>query len=328
MMIRRALIIMVLTVLFIPTVIGQEQTKPLILIFAPKSPMYGNDLKRLIEEDDRIDAEVQVLESSEIFRVKLYFPNVKMTIVTIQTSLNQGIESVLEWYFSQGGGLIGLGFAGAEQAVGNASQNVFPIFATSYTSGIYVPAEKKIYFTFLKEEDDPISNGLGDITIPSHKLALSFNGSSNTYLPRSPAVGTYKVLYRDENSGAPAIVKYENVGKSMTFAAFGGDDIERSPNYFGKFTSTDEFRTLFTNSVSWVWNAEEKYQASMDTAEQFFKAREDEKTDILEEASRLDKKAKNARTTRFIMTFVLTGIGVVAVYWLTFVRTPGAGKPE
>ena len=328
MMIRKTLIILILSMLFIPTVVCQEQTKPLILIFAPKSPMYGNDLKRLIEEDDRIDAEVQVFESSEIFRVKLFFPNVKMAIVTIQTSLNQGIESVLEWYFSQGGGMIGLGFAGAEQAVGNASQNVFPIFGTSYTSGTYVPAEKKIFFTFLKEEDDPISNGLGDITIPSHKLALSFNGSSNTYLPRYPEVGTYKVLYRDENSGAPAIVKYENVGKSVTFAAFGGDDIERSPNYFGKFTGTDEFRTLFTNSVAWIWNSEEKYETSMSSAEQFFNDREDERAGILEEASRLDQKAKNARRTRFIMTFVLAGIGVVAVYWLTFVRTPGAGKPE
>jgi hypothetical protein len=327
-MIRKALIILILSMLFIPIGVCQDEPKPLILIFAPETPMYGNDLKRLIEEDDRIDAEVQVMESTEIFRIKLNFPNVKMVIVTIQTSLNQGIGSVLKWYFSQGGGLVGLGFAGARQAVGNASEEVFPIFGNSYTTGAYNAAERKVFFTFIKEEDDPISNGLGDITIPSHKLSLSFNLSSNTYLPRSPAVGTCKVLYRDEKSGAPAIVKYENVGKSVAFAAFGADDIEISPNHFRKFIDTDEFRTLFTNSVAWVWNAEEKYETSMNTAEQFFEDRENEKAEILEEASRLDKKAKNARTTRFILTFVLAGIGIVAVYWLTFVRTSMAGQKE
>ena len=156
----------------------------------------------------------------------------------------------------------------------------------------------------------------------------SFNSSSNTYLPRYPAVGTYHVLYRDENSEAPAIVKYENVGRSVTFAAFGGDDIERSPNYFGKFTGTDEFRTLFINSVTWIWDTEEKYDTSMSSAEQFFEDREEEKEEILKEASRLDQKAKNARTARFIMTFVLAGIAVVAVYWLTFVRNVKAGNQE
>lgn len=299
----------------------EVETRPLVLIFAPNAPAYGAHLKALLEEDPRIDGEIEVLESPEIFRVKMYFPNVKLAIVALSLDLNEGIGGTLEWYFSHGGGLVGLGFAGSKISTSNASANVFPVFGSAYVAGAYDPKNKAFAMDFLKAEEDEISNGLGDFRASNHKLVLSYNGSANAYLPRHPEGGHYKIVYTEAKTGAPAIVKYEKDGVSVTFACFGGDDIEKGANYFGKFADTTEFRQLFTNSAVWAWEHESKFEGSMSRFEAYHETAAAELASVLEEAEDLERASSQQRLLRTVVTIALAGVGVVLVYWATFIRS-------
>lgn len=303
------------------------QPKPLLVIYCPSTPNYGQELARLIRQDGRMEAEIQTVESLDIFKTMLYLPNVKVAIVTLPISNKQsGLDSALEWFFSQGGGLVGIGFAGSESATGNASQTVFPIFGTGYRPGTLDPKTRKFNMSHAKEEDDEISNGIQDFTVPDHKLVLSFNPANNTYAPKSPAVGEYKVLFREKGSGAPSIVKYRNKGVSVTFASFGADDFPTGYNYFRRFTNTTEFRTLFTNAVSWVWNAESKYDASMAKAAEYYGESRRDLDRVKEEAQRIQRRSKDAKLFRTIITLVVAGAACIAVYYVTFVKAPKPGQ--
>jgi len=304
------------------------QSKPLLVIYCPSAPNYGQELARLIQEDGRLEAEIQTVGSLDIFKTMLYFPTVKAAIVTLPIDNKQsGLDSALEWFFSQGGGLVGIGFAGSETATGNVSQTVFPIFGTGYRPGTLDPKTRRFTMSHAKEEDDEISNGVQDFTMPDHKIVLSFNAANNSYAPKSPAVGEYKVLFREKSSGAPSIVKYRNKGVSVTFASFGADDYQVGYNYFGRFTNTTEFRTLFTNAVSWVWNAESKYNTSMTKAAEYYAESRQDLVKVKAEAERIQTKSKQAKLLRTIMTLVVAGAACIAVYYVTFVKAPKPGQP-
>jgi len=294
----------------------------LILIFSPETPEYGQRLAQLVEEDGRFDAEVQVVESAEVLRVKMYFPNVKLVIVALSKTLNLGIGPTLEWFFNQGGGLVGLGFSSHKVATLNASAKVFPAFGNSYVAGFYDAPNRRFMVTHLKSEEDEISAGLGDFNISGHKVILSFNGSANKYLPQYPEEGSYKILYREANTGAPTIFKYENVGVSMTFACFAGEDFERGPSYHGRFTSDEIFIKLFTNSVAWVWENENKFEESMEGARQYFEDEDQKRQDAIQGGKDLNSRAETGRTIRTVLIIAFAVIGVIAVYWVTFTRKP------
>jgi hypothetical protein len=252
----------------------------------------------------------------------MYFPNVKVVILSLYKSLNEGLGPTLEWYFNQGGGMMGLGFSSARQATLNASAKVFPAFGSSYVSGSYDAPNRRFLISHIKDEEDEISAGIGDFSISDHKVILSFNGSSNTYLPKYPEEGEYKVLFREEKTGAPTMIKYENVGVSVTFACFGGGDFERGVSFHGLFTSSKEFVTLYTNSIVWLWNNEGKYEISMERATQYFAEQDEELQRALQKGKDLEKKAGSWRTIRTILILLFAVVGIVAVYWATFVRQP------
>jgi hypothetical protein len=174
--------------------------------------------------------------------------------------------------------------------------------------------------THIKDEEDEISAGIGDFHISDHKVILSYNSSSNTYLPKGAEEGDYKVLFREEKTGAPTMIKYENVGVSITFACFGADDIERGVSYHGRFTSSEEFIELFTNSIVWLYNNEGKYEKSMQRATQYFAKQDEELQSMLQRGKDLERKAESGRTLRTILILVFAAVGIVAVYWATFLR--------
>jgi len=180
-----------------------------------------------------------LIESLDNFRIMLYLPYVKIAIISLSVERDQNLESALEWFFSEGGGLVALGLTASKGSIGTASETVFPIFATTYRTGTYDASVGKFTMTHIKEDEDEISRGLSDFTIPDHKILLSFNTSTQAYLPRSPEAGDYKVLFRERGTGAPSVVKYQNQGVSVTFACFGGDDYDWAFNYFGQFAGAN-----------------------------------------------------------------------------------------
>jgi hypothetical protein len=313
---------LLMALLLLPVGMSSEAAKPLILIYSPRAPDYGRELQRLIQEDGRVEAEFQVLESPEVFRMMMYFPNVKAIILTLVVDNDQGLGPTLDWFFSSGGGLIALGMAASEEAIGNSSQTVFPLFATGYRIGAFDPKTRRFSMTHIKEDEDEISRGISSFTVPDHKVVLSFDIMENAYVPRYPEEGEYKVLFREENTGAPSIVKYTNTGVSVTFASFAGDDHVPSYSYYAGFTETDAFRTLFTNAVHWIWTNEDKYERHMTEAGSFYEDQRDALQLVKEEAEGMQSGAKTSRLARMVLTLALAGLACAGIYWVTFVRAP------
>ena len=310
--------------LAIPASSGQEQQKPLIIIYSPKVPNFGQELQRQIEEDGRVDAEIIILESPEFFNLMMHYPRVKVAIVVLNQNLNQDIGLTLDRFFYKGGGLVGLGFAGSGPATGPASEKVFPVFATSYISGEFDRATRSFLITHIKEDDDEISQGVSDFMVSDSKLVLSCDPASKEYVPKTPKTGEYKVLFRENKTGAPSVIKYRKEGASVIFSCFAGDDQESGAGYFGRFTGTTEFRELFTNAVYWVWANEEKYDESMSMAAGY-KGRQDEIQEIREKAEKRDQEEANAWMLQMVLTLSLSAVAIFGVYWFTFVKSPKSG---
>ncbi len=320
---RKALIFLLVLSLAIPICSCENgsPTTPAILIYSPKAPGYGEALKRVIEEDGRFDeARVRICDNLEDFKVGVFFPDVKAVVVTLTTDVGQNLNATLEWFFGKGGGLIGMGFASSEVASRNASEDVFPVFGNAYRSPAYDPSQRKFIMSLLKEEDDEISRGVSSFTVPQHKLILHIDPTTKEFLQRYPESGEYKVLFAEETTGAPAVMKYRDEGVSVTFATFGGDDVTRGPSYHGLFVNQPEFKTLFTNSLQWIWDNEEKFQVSVERAAEYYQNAADHIEQVKDSAERAEERADMFRTVRNVAVVLGAGICCAAIYWATFVR--------
>ena len=294
------------------------EQKPLILIFAPDCPDYAHEIERIIQQIDGIQADTDVIESADAFRLLLFLPRVKLIVVVLSHDKNYQIGSLLEWFFDQGGGLLGIGFAASEKSVGNASREVFPIFGNNYRTGSYDRASKSFLMQHIKEEDDEISEGLGDFVAQDQKIILSFSVKNNSYAPRYPSKGEYKVLYREKTTGAPSIVKYEDNGVSVTFACFAGEDIERAVDYYGRFTGSPEFRKLLSNAVLWLWRNEKKYEASLQDSQAFYSSMDEHKKAVRDAALKRHRAEAASKVLRIALTIVLAVASIAVVYRFTF----------
>lgn len=312
-------VIILLSLLYLTPCPALQEDRPSIIIYTgSENPGYASVLREIIEEDGRIDGDIQILDSPDIFRLMLYFPGVKVAIISSSAESDDGLGEAIQWFFSRGGGLVSLGLASSDLSIGTASETVFPIFGTTFRTGTMDPEIRKFRLTHVKETEDEISLGLGDFTVIDHKILLSFNKTTNSYVPRVPESGSYRVLYREKETGAPSVVKYESTGASVTFASFGGDDFESGFAYHGLYSYREEFRALFANSVFWVWTNEVKNGPSMETAVEFYQYMQEDISTVREEALRNDSRARNNLNFRIILTIGLALIGSVIVYRVTF----------
>jgi len=240
----------------------------------------------------------------------------------VGSSVNQKVGLALERFFSQGGGLIGLGFAGSSEATGRCSVAVFPIFGTSYINGKFDPRSRCFLITHEKVEEDEVSEGVDTFTAEDSKLVLSTDVTKKHYLPRQPEEGTYKILFKDAETGAPTVVKYQNGGCSVTFASFVGEDQEGSFGYFGRFTETKEFSTLLRNAVYWVWTNEKRYDGLVSWI-QGYSDRRMEQDEMRQQAEERERREQQAWVLRSILVSALAAAGVALVFRATFWRKLG-----
>jgi len=294
---------------------------PMVIVYTPTAPDYGEYLGSLIEGDGRFDAEILVLTDSRDFNLMMHHPRVKAAVVGLNSDGNQNIGITLEWFFRKGGGMVGLGFAGSGLATGMASEVVFPIFANAYQNGEFDRDSRAFKLTHLKREEDVISEGLGDFTVSDAKLVLSVDPSSKEFVAREPTSGDYRVLYVDSLVGAPTVVKFQDGGVSVTFAGYAAVDSAGSFGYYGKFADSPEFRALFRNALHWVWTNERKYAESMEFAGGYAVRRQEDE-DLRKQAEERERKASTARLIQMMLTISVAGAAVLGIYWVTFVRAP------
>ncbi len=316
-----ALCLALATVILFPPGLPDGGPKPLILVYCDRQPGYGRELARLLVDDRRIDAEMVLLETEELFEAMIYHPYVKVIVVSLCRDESRGFGDSINRFFEEGGGIVGLGFVGSWRSSGNASKLAFPLWGNENKAGAYDPKKKLFTHRFIKEEAHQVTEGVGDFTsVAPPLLVLSYNLTAETYWPRRPEHGDWRVLFRDSLYGAPAIVAYEANGTSVTFATFGGDDFERSHSYYGHFASLDEFRTLFTNAVYWVWTQENRYESSLARSTSFFDHARQRSQEIRDKAQEASERRDMANTLRIALTFLLAAAASLGVYWAGFLK--------
>ncbi len=297
--------------------------KPLVLVFCPGQPNYGSELARLIDEDGRVDARILVLETEELFEAMIHFPNVKAIIASLAKEEHRDFGKSIDWFFHQGGGVVGLGFAGSYGSTGSAANDTFPLMANDCKAGEYDPKRKAFTLTLIKGEPHEMTQGLSDFTVFAQRIVLSLNITTSSYWPRKPEGGEWRVLYRDSIYGAPAVVAFRENGSSVTFATFGGEDFNRSSAYYGLFTQSEEFGTLFTNAVYWVWTNENRYEECMEKAAALAEDRRISEEDVLKAAEETAGRLKMDRIIQVILTLLLASISSAAILWYGILRSPG-----
>lgn len=252
--------------------------KPIVLLYHGPTKQYGEALAALLNEDDRLRdaARVVLTDDQELMKTLLYFPQVKIAIIvaTQYESNLQKMTTALRWFFSQGGGLVGLGGVGLNTTGRDLTEDVFPLFGNWYQKGkseaVMLPnGTRRIKTKVTYGRDETIEEINGDMPEEfslDDKRFVTYLDSNGQVIARRPALGDYRVLYRDSVLGAPLVVAYTANGTSVTFA--GTDQISEEPgdNYYGKILGDPTFRKLLANSIYYVWSHESRYQSAMDKA--------------------------------------------------------------
>ena len=300
---------------------GNALPRPLILIYSQGSQGYGEELGRIIESDNRMDARVLVISQADLFRSMLYFPYVKVVVAVFNHDRDEGLSTDLENYFAEGGGIIGMGFAGWRTTTRNASRDVFSLAANLYVTGKYNRALGTFTHALLTDIEHEISSDVGDFTAYTQRVIMRRNDTTGEILEPG---GEVSVLYRETSFDAPVIILREENGVCVTFGGFSGDDIVGVPTYFGHLTEQESFRRLFTNAVYYVYVNEGKFDETAQKATQWFAGKNDEMVETRSEAERSHVRHENLRMTRHVAAFSLAILFSVIVYRYFF-RIPRTG---
>jgi hypothetical protein len=297
--------------------------RPLILIYSQNGQGYGEELGRIIESDGRMDAQILVVSEADLFRGMLYFPYVKVAVAIFNHDRNEGLSEDLENYYAEGGGIVGLGFAGWWTTTRNASRNVFSLAANLYVTGRYDRDLGTFTHSLQMVSEHEINSDIGSFTAHTQRVIMRRNTSTGEILEPEPTE-SISVLYRETSQNAPVVVLREENGICVTFGGFSGDDIAGVPTYYGHLTTQEAFRQLFTNAVHYVWENERRYDETVGRATQWFAAESRELDEIRSEADRTQSRGENLRLARHVLAFMLASL-FSAVAYRYFFRKPHTG---
>ncbi len=348
------LIIGMLAVVMVSPVLLAQEEKPVILIYhGPKKgdqdlSLYGEALQDLIEADSRLSgkAEIVLVGNQDLMNTLLYFPQVKCVVVALTTwELNaERMVPALEWYFNQGGSIVGMGSVGHEDITLELNGTIFPIFGTSYqsvsptficrntetgeTRVVEIPrceeneVREMVRRTFYVEADDhQITEGVADeFSLQDKRFVAHLNESTKEFTHLMPEEGDYTMVYEDQELGAPLVVVYERNGTSITFA--GTDMIstkEEDPTHFSNFLQDENFRKILQNSIYYAWEQENKYEDSMAHAEEKFEQMEEEEKQLQEEVEESQQQEKSSSLMRSVLLIVVGVILIAIISYFCFI---------
>lgn len=141
---------------------------------------------------------------------------------------------------------------------------------------------------------------------------MPLDRATGELLPVEPA-GELTVVYREHSKNAPAVVAYRDSGASVTIGGFTGNSIERAPTHYSLFTGEDGFRRLFAHSAKWAWENENRYDATISSACEAYRAAAGDEADVTEDVESARKRRNSSALVRTSIVLVLMVLGVAIV---------------
>lgn len=285
--------------------LGQSQYRPVIVLYTGGDTALAGMLADLIEEDPRIDSDVEIVTTAAAAAMSTVLPTTECLVIYCNHKDQiAGLEPGIGSFLAQGGGVVGINEVCYEPSAEEMALEVFPVGAN--TSVVQrSPAQKRVRH-YLVEEGGEIASGLPEaFELLSMGIYLRGDEEGN-YIEFD---GGGKVVYRDGETGSPLVVTYESKkgGRSVAFTGVMVVKQDRVDVYYGKLIAQEDFVKLFTNCVFWAAKGSQRYQDTSTNLSEKIEGAETRYERAREEA----EKARQARSSRKMV--ILAAVWVVGL---------------
>ncbi len=285
-----------------------EPMTPVIIVYSPYTPDWGNRLADLIRGDPRFGADVQIVGDRLTLETLVNLPRVQAVVLCPLTRPQVALEDISNMmvaYFQEGGAVVGMGTVCTSSYCRRVGPEVFSISGNRSISAQIVGGRR--VFTYCKADVIPEINGgmPNETLLMEGYLAFFSSNADGMYVP-IPANGTRHVLYESETH-VPLVVAFEP-DKGGASVAFPGLSVQETPgkeNYYGYLLEREEFRQLFLNSLKWAMDNGPRFQNLKETAAARMEAESTRRADLAAEADRLQKKVEGRRLMRLAIVWVI-----------------------
>ncbi len=284
-----------------------ETVKPVVIIYTGGNTAFAEMLAALIEEDERIDSEIEIVSSAEVLIMASVLPTTECIVIhSAQETEVKGLAPSLTNFIRDGGGLVGMTEVCYEPSGQGLATTVFPIFGNA-SAHQKTPAVGRVRVC-VKDQSTEINADLPE-TFPLVSMGTYYSADTEGNYVEVP--GDYEVAYRDQEVGCPLVLTYETEGegRSVSLPGIWVVSHPRVDVYFGNLVADENFVKLFTNSVYWAAKGSGRFpKVSQDLAQKIEDAKKSQDK-IKEEA---EKAKRRESTQRNIILAVVWGIGLVA----------------
>jgi len=229
---------------------AETNVTPTILVYSGTDSGFAKMLAALIQQDDRIDAKVEVVTTPDVLSIATALPQTECVVVYISNRAEiEGLEAPLASFFEVGGGLVGMRDVCYKSTAGRLATDVFPIYGNKSVQQ-YSPREKRAR-TYIQSDVTEINK---DVPESFELISMGTYYSSDAQGSYLKVPGDYSVLYKDNETGSPLVVAYQNEegGRSVALPGIWIVSSPRVDIYYGHLVEDQNFARLFTNSVLWA----------------------------------------------------------------------------
>lgn len=291
---------------------------PIIGVYSPGLPGFGEMLVSLIREDERIDAEVMILRTQEDVVQVTALPTTAC-IVIYSDNMRQidRLQGALTTFFDSGGGLVGITEICYVPSAKGLAETVFPTFANASKKKTS-PREKRVR-TYVREEEAGLEEGLPE-RFGLVSMGTYYSGDEEGNYLRVP--GDYSVAYRDEETGSPLVLIHEGRGggRSVAMPGIWVVKAERVDIYYGNLVSDENFVKLFTNMVLWAGGAP-RYEDLSGHLEERLQGMKEGEERLREEVER-EQKRKSTHRIMILGIVWVVGLAACGIITKKIILTP------
>jgi hypothetical protein len=316
MMGRLLLLLLTATLL---TAVPAAAVEPTIVVYSGTDSGFAAILAELIENDTRINSQTRVVNSLDLITLATALPQTEAIIIYASSKAEiEGLDQALPSYFQQGGGLIGMREPCYVPSAPTLATEVFQVQANTSIRQLS-PAEKRVR-TYTTQENTEINDGLPQ-TFELLSMGTYYTGDAEgNYINIHQE---YTIPYKDQGTGSPLVLTYQNQQGGRTTAMPGVWAIPsaRLDVYYGKIAAQPDFARLFTNIVLWTAKGSTRYnqvQQDLDQKIQEVKTRKDR---LQEEAEKARKKEQTQRLI-LLTTIWAAGLAACAIITKKIILTP------
>jgi len=293
---------------------GQENSGVALVYVEPLE--FATVLAEVIEEGTQFD--VALAPDIREFSIMLLMPQVRLVVfgptlefLNIPELYREGALGAIQWFFENGGGLVGIASAGNVAVTAELSEEVFPIFGNYLALGKFDFDTLMTVVDYRVKDPHPISEGIDSMILFEQEYVVHIDSQTMKRKQIVPDSGCYTVVYEEPSEEMPLVVAYENVGRSVTFAGLNLAEQE-GPNYYGNVLYQEDFQRVFLNAISWAAD-NAAYPASMERREQYIADSEARTQEIAEQVEASEQAEKTQRMWLNIRRILLTIGGIVAI---------------